>query len=446
MENDDKFFLNQENQALKDENERLRKHLAAKRYKAVDKVVDSVYKIVPRPRRKPKSTTPKKINGPRKIEAGRVDLINHNFYDWDGKVLYKGGAERYVYDLAVLLQSLGYSPRILQGAKKGFQKKYRGIPVIGVKTRVKPGNYRGLSRLYNRVCRRAEFIIASPNELASDIDGIPCIAINHGVNFDGLWTSSSYSPVGIYTQQTDSIINSDCCVCVDTNFINWMRTKDYMLSQKLVYIPNYYDQRSFHERVRANKDDRIVFVYPRRIYEPRGYDITIKAFRKVLAEHPEVELRLVGQFDNDRVKADVEAFIAEFPKNVSHEEYPMEEAYRAYDGADVILVPTRYSEGTSLSCIEGQAAGLPVIATNIGGLPNLILDHFNGLLIAPTAKALERAVLELVENPKLRKEMGRHSLEVAKSSFEKHLWDKRWTDVIKEFEKQENRSEKPKTE
>ena len=297
-----------------------------------------------------------------------------------GKVLYKGGAERYVYDLAVLLRSLGYSPRILQGAKKGFQKTYRGIPVIGVKTRVKPGNYRGLSRLYNKVCREAEFIIASPNELASDIDGIPCIAINHGVNFDGLWTSSSYSPVGIYTQQIDSIINSDCCVCVDTNFINWMRTKDYMLSQKLVYIPNYYDQRSFHERVRANKDDRIVFVYPRRIYEPRGYDITIKAFtRKVLAEHPEVELRLVGQFDNDRVKADVEAFIAEFPKNVSHEEYPMEEAYRAYDGADVILVPTRYSEGTSLSCIEGQAAGLPVIATNIGGLPNLILDHFNGL-------------------------------------------------------------------
>ena len=120
MEEEDSFFLNQENRALKDENQQLRRQLAAKRYKAIDRVVDSVYKIVPKPRRKSKPTTSKKVSLPRKVEAGRVDLINHNFYDWDGKVLYKGGAERYVYDLAVLLRSLGYSPRILQGAKKGL--------------------------------------------------------------------------------------------------------------------------------------------------------------------------------------------------------------------------------------------------------------------------------------------------------------------------------------
>ena len=103
----------------------------------------------------------------------------------------------------------------------------------------------------------------------------------------------------------------------------------------------------------------------------------------------------------------------------------MEEAYKAYDGADIVLVPTRYSEGTSLSCIEAQALGIPVIATNIGGLPNIVIDHFNGLLISPTAESLEIAVRELLDNPKMCDEMRKHSIEVAKSSFEKTMWDKR---------------------
>lgn len=437
MEEKGQYFLKKEIESLKDENKQLLKQLGAKRYKAIDKIVNTAYKIVPKVPHKKKVAAKKKPanNRNREFVKGRVDIVNHNFYDWDGKVLYKGGAERYVYDLALLLLSLGYKPRILQGAKRPFKKTYRGVPVIGIKAEVKPGDYRGLSLKYNEYCKDAEFIIASPNELACEITDVPCIGINHGVNFDGIWTSTTFAPVEQYAIQTNSVINATYCVCVDTNYINWMRTKDYKLSQKLVYIPNYYNQETFKKNTKKASSDKIVFVYPRRIYEPRGYDITIKAFRNILKKHKNVELRFIGQIDNEKVQADIDEFLAEFPNNSLHREYKMEDAYKAYEGADVILVPTRYSEGTSLSCIEGQASGLPVIATNIGGLPNLILDHYNGLLISPNAKALEKAALELIENPKLRKKMAEHSLEVAQSAFEKHLWDQRWTDVITDFTK-----------
>jgi hypothetical protein len=66
--------------------------------------------------------------------AKTVDIVNVNFYDWDGATLYKGGAERYVYDLASILKEDGWSPRILQVANRSFEKQFRGIPVIGIET------------------------------------------------------------------------------------------------------------------------------------------------------------------------------------------------------------------------------------------------------------------------------------------------------------------------
>lgn len=437
MEEKGDSFLEKQIEFLENENRQLRAKLNSKRYHMIDKVVDTSYRFVPQAlREKKKNDRRKEIEKKRNFIKGRVDIVNHNFYDWDGEVVYRGGAERYVYDLAILLKKMGYSPRILQGAKNGFEKKYRGIPVIGVKaTR---GDCRELSKLYNKFCRDSEFVIASPTELACELVNVPCIAINHGVNFDGPWTSMYTYPINQYAIYTDALKNVTSCVCVDTNFINWVRTKDYELSSKLTYIPNYYDKNSFKPSERKHTHDKTVFVYPRRIYEPRGYDITIRAFRSILKTDKSIELRFVGQIDNDKAKNDIEGILRDYPENVFHCEYAMEEAYKAYDGADIVLVPTRYSEGTSLSCIEAQALGIPVIATNIGGLPNIIIDHFNGLLISPTADSLEVAVRELLSNPKMREDMSRRSAEIARSSFEKTMWDKRWVIAIDDFLKSVN--------
>lgn len=98
-------------------------------------------------------------------------------------MVYKGGAERYVYDLACLLKKMGYKVRILQCSNVPFEKIYKGIQVVGVGAGDK-SNMRVCSAVYNYYCRDAEFVIASPLELASEIQNIPVIGINHGVNFD----------------------------------------------------------------------------------------------------------------------------------------------------------------------------------------------------------------------------------------------------------------------
>jgi len=59
------------------------------------------------------------------------------------------------------------------------------------------------------------------------------------------------------------------------------------------------------------------------------------------------------------------------------------------------VVPTLWSEGTSFAMVESLCAGVPVVATPVGGLANLVIPGFNGQLAAPTPEALAEAVMGL---------------------------------------------------
>lgn len=424
---------------LEKENTQLKKLLKAKRYRFIDNIVDSLYKLTfPKKETKNKhevkklgeivKSEPTEIG--RTVEKGRIDIINMNFYDWNGKVLYKGGAERYIYDLASLLKDMGYKPRILQGANEPFKKTYRGIKVIGVKSN-KQEIWR-LSKIYNYYCQGAELVIASPLELASEIKGVPIISINHGINFDTPWNTFDSVVENQYVDYKKGLKNSSTCVCVDTNFINWVRTRDYDESMKLQYIPNYYDETIF-KPVKKNLHKKLIFTYPRRLYAARGADITIEAFDKILEKYPDkVKLQFVGQINDEETTEQLKYLTEKYPDKVSHIEYKMKDMHKAYDNSDVAIIPTRYSEGTSLSCIEAMASGVAIIATNVGGLPNLIINEFNGFLISPSAEDLEKAVIKLIKNPKLIEKFAKNGNEVVKASFTKTLWDQRWEKIINE--------------
>jgi glycosyltransferase involved in cell wall biosynthesis len=77
------------------------------------------------------------------------------------------------------------------------------------------------------------------------------------------------------------------------------------------------------------------------------------------------------------------------------------------DSMDAICL-TSASEASPLAIIEAQAAGLPVVATAVGGVPALVSDGWEGLLVPlGQADALVAAVCRLAADPNLRREMGR---------------------------------------
>jgi glycosyltransferase involved in cell wall biosynthesis len=83
-----------------------------------------------------------------------------------------------------------------------------------------------------------------------------------------------------------------------------------------------------------------------------------------------------------------------------------------------VLVVSSDNEGTPVSAIEAMAAGCPVVATRVGGLPDLIEDQKTGRLVPPRdADALASAVLDLLPNPQTARELGRNAKEFVRQRF-----------------------------
>jgi glycosyltransferase involved in cell wall biosynthesis len=81
----------------------------------------------------------------------------------------------------------------------------------------------------------------------------------------------------------------------------------------------------------------------------------------------------------------------------------MPEIYRA---CDVAVLPS-LAEATSIAGLEAMACGLPLVGTNVGGIPAIVADGVSGLLVPPAdPDALAGALDRLVDNAGLRRAMG----------------------------------------
>ena len=91
---------------------------------------------------------------------------------------------------------------------------------------------------------------------------------------------------------------------------------------------------------------------------------------------------------------------------------------RLLGAADAVLLTSR-SEGIPLTLIEGMAAGLPVVATRVGGVPEVVAEGETGLLApAGDADALAAHILRLADDRDLRERLGRAGRERARTSFD----------------------------
>jgi glycosyltransferase involved in cell wall biosynthesis len=139
-----------------------------------------------------------------------------------------------------------------------------------------------------------------------------------------------------------------------------------------------------------------------------GIDILIRAFTAAKLRRPNILLKLkivgVGPLKSELERLVKELDIVketEFVGRVPHCEVPQQ--LRSFD----IYAAFSRSESFGVAVLEASACGIPVVVSNVGGLPEVVLSNKTGFLV-PTedVKAATNALLELIDSEAQRKEMG----------------------------------------
>lgn len=134
----------------------------------------------------------------------------------------------------------------------------------------------------------------------------------------------------------------------------------------------------------------------------KGHRFLIEALPIVLATVKNVQFVLVG----DGKMKDPLVSQVQSTGLASHVQFtgvqPASALPKWYQAADLFVIPS-LSEGTPNVLIEAMACGLPIVATNVGGVGEIIKHGVNGLLVAPqSADDLSDSLLSLIKNPELR--------------------------------------------
>ena len=155
-----------------------------------------------------------------------------------------------------------------------------------------------------------------------------------------------------------------------------------------------------------------------RFSREKGFSQGLRALALVRKEVPDLTIRLVGDGADARplftLASDLDLLRSiEYLGRLSHHD-----ALRIVAGVDIVLVPSRATEAFSLVALEAALLGKPVVATDVGGLPETVIHGETGLLTQDgNPQGLAAAVLRLIRDPALRSSMGVRARERALARF-----------------------------
>ena len=142
-----------------------------------------------------------------------------------------------------------------------------------------------------------------------------------------------------------------------------------------------------------------------RLHKPRDFDTLLRAFRPVAGDCPTAHLLIVG---DGPLRSQIEQQIGalSLTQRVTLSGW-RDDLPAVYSVSDVYTLTTWGWEGLPLTVLEAMAAGLPVIATSAGGVPEAMVNGETGLLVARCdVEELAKALRTLIEHPVQRRTMG----------------------------------------
>lgn len=342
-----------------------------------------------------------------------------------------GGLERYADAILRRLAGRGHDVDVLTFTRRGLESEtVGGVRIHRSRAQMHLGNAPvdlGFRRRVRDQIRRGspDIIVAHtpvpfPAEMAfsaAQAEGIPFVTTYHAGR---LQATAPYlrglAALDRWTLERRMLQGSSRLITVGP-FV-----RDHALGAhrgRVEIVPPGVDTKVF--RPKGAGDGRtILFVGPlSRSYRWKGVDVLMRAFAALRSRHPEARLSLVGAGDR----------LEEFRKKAADGgslnvlgRLSEKELAAAYQQAAVIVLPsTTDAESFGMVLAEANACGRPVVASDIGGIPDFVRHGENGLLAAPgDAADLAVKLLAVLEDPDAARRMGQRGLERV---LREHDWD-----------------------
>ena len=163
----------------------------------------------------------------------------------------------------------------------------------------------------------------------------------------------------------------------------------------------------------------------------KGPDVLLKAMPKILKNIPDAKLVFVGS-------GEIRKKLERICKKISVEKYVefvgfVGDTFKKalyYKSADVFVLPS-FLEIFGIVNLEAMACGIPIVASKVGGIPEIVKDGENGLLVPPRdSEALADAIIYLLENEDIREKMGKNG----RKKGENYSWERIAEETEKVYE------------
>jgi len=369
-------------------------------------------------------------------------LIIADFLDEQTEKLRIGGVETYARDLGLLALSEKFKVVYFQfNVKTKKEIQYEGFSI-----RFEPTCRKEYQQKFNKIYATTNnneslFIIMTDQmDISSKEKNV--ISIQHGIAFDipgdmikGFFgKNKTLQHLNKLLRCFKNIHRGYICkniVCVDYNFYNWFRTLGTFYSDRNVaIIPNYtsdiIDDDELQNKLQKNNSLKKI-LFARRFHDYRGVFLFANVAKRLLLEESNIEITFAGS-------GPLESFIRNMfkdEKRVNITQFQASESVLFHKKYDIAVVPTIYSEGTSLSLIEAMGAGCFPIATHVGGMTNVILDHYNGVFCSPNETSLYSVLKKVLCMPKENfNKIVVNAHECAKMSFSLNVWREKWKNLL----------------
>ena len=365
-----------------------------------------------------------------------VHIITGDYYLFKEQRIVYGGVQTYLTCLVPLFESRGYSCVIHQPNYKDEEVQIGSYKVIGYNlpkaSSARKSSEQILERIGAGFNNDTDVLLFATETRNCKNNAKRSIAIQHGIYWD-IPQHEDYSPkknaLYIFKKMFnayDILIRNNYVkriVCVDYNFLNWYKAVSAYPAIPMSVIPNFTKIAPICDKPK----DIVSIMFARRLRRYRGANLFADAIVPVLARHQNVNLTIAGIGPEEEY---MRKKLADYMDRVVFTQYKAEESLDIHKDKHIAVVPTVGSEGTSLSLLEAMSAQCAVICTSTGGLSNIVIDEYNGLIVSPNQKSLEQALEKLIANNEFRQEIAKRGYETVKYGFSFEKWKDKWLEVI----------------